>query len=109
MTFRHLMAIIPINSLLSCAAQSTAPAVVKPALPKSEAECLSRGGEWVFAGPQNIAKYCLLKTTDGGKACKSSSQCESECVEHETGNACADHFSGCFHPTGRGTVTECVN
>jgi len=109
MTFRHVAALLVAVSLLSCASHSPATEVAKPSVPQTEAECSSRGGEWIFDGPQNVAKYCLLKTRDGGKACKSSRQCESECVEKESGNACAEYFSGCFMPTGRGTATECVN
>lgn len=81
----------------------------KPSIPKTESECVARGGQWIFAGPQNIVKYCLLKTADVGKACKKSSDCQSECVETAQGNQCAGWFTGCFEPTGRGTVTECVN
>jgi hypothetical protein len=54
-------------------------------------------------------KYCFLQTTDGGKSCKTSSQCQSECIEGAGGNKCASTFTGCFEPTGRGTVTQCVN
>ena len=109
MILRIILASALAASLLSCAAHPPAHPVVKPSLPKTEPECVARGGEWIFAGPQNVTKYCFLKTADGGKACRTSSQCQSECVEKETGNVCADYFSGCFQPTGRGTVTECVN
>jgi hypothetical protein len=53
--------------------------------------------------------YCELATTDGDKACATSAQCQSECVEHPGGNRCAGTVSGCFEKTGRGTVTQCVN
>ncbi|TQK11731.1 hypothetical protein [Herbaspirillum sp. SJZ107] len=91
------------------AAQAPQETVRKAPLPSTEPECVARGGEWIFAGPQNIVKYCALSTNDGGKSCKTSSQCQSECVERETGNVCADTHSGCFAPTGRGTATQCVN
>jgi hypothetical protein len=83
--------------------------VAKPAIPQTEAACLARGGEWILVGPQNVTKFCFLLTTDAGKSCNSSADCQSECVEKESGNACADSFGGCFSPTGRGTVTQCVN
>lgn len=86
----------------------TSESTKKMSLPKTEAECVARGGGWIFAGPQNVMKYCSIATTDGGKSCKSSSQCQSECVEKNSGNVCAQSFDGCFQPTGRGTVTECV-
>jgi hypothetical protein len=109
MTLRHIMALLPTAGLLSCAPSPPTTAMVKPSLPQTEAECLSRGGEWILAGPQNVTRYCFLRTKDGGKACTSSRQCESECVEHETGNYCAESFDGCLQPTGRGTATQCVN
>lgn len=109
MARRILLVPVLASLIASCAAAPPAPPANKPALPATEAACLARGGEWIFAGPQNITKYCFLKTRDGGKACSTSAQCESECVERETGNVCAEYFSGCFAPTGRGTVTQCVN
>ena len=91
------------------APQAPQETVRKVSLPRTEAECAARGGEWILAGPQNIVKYCALSTNDGGKSCQTSSQCQSECVEKETGKVCADTYSGCFAPSGRGTVTQCVN
>lgn len=109
MTTRYLLIFASVIGLLSCAMHPSDPPVARPSLPQAEAECVARGGEWIFAGPQNITKYCFLKTTDGGKACKTSSQCQSECVETDTGNVCADYLTGCFKHTGHGTVTQCVN
>lgn len=91
------------------AAREPLAAAAKSPVPKTKAECIARGGEWIFAGPQNVVKECLLFTRDAGKSCQKSSQCQSECVERDTGNVCADTFGGCFEPTGRGTVTQCVN
>ncbi len=109
MILRALLILASAAALASCVAQLPPPSAAKPSLPKTEKECVARGGEWIFAGPQNVTKYCFLKTTDGGKTCKTSNQCQSECIEKETGNVCADYLSGCFRPTGRGTVTQCVN
>ncbi len=109
MNFRALLILTVATCLLSCTGQHQAPSVAKPTLPRTEPECVARGGEWIFAGPQNVTKYCFLKTNDGGKMCKTSDECQSECIEKETGNVCADYLSGCFKPTGRGTVTQCVN
>ena len=109
MNIRYLLTVVLAIGLLSFAARPQNTPMVKPSPPKTESECVSRGGEWIFAGPQNITKYCFLKTADGGKTCKTSNQCQSECVETDQGNVCADYFSGCFKPTGRGTVTQCVN
>lgn len=106
---RALLVVLLSVGLLSCAEKQRAQLLSKPPLPKTEADCISRSGEWIFAGPQNVTKYCLLKATDGGNSCSTSSQCQSECVEHKTGNTCAEYLSGCFSPTGHGTVTQCVN
>jgi len=94
--------------LAACAAKPKAPIISKPILPKTEESCIARGGEWIFAGPQNVAKYCFLQASDAGKKCKTSNDCQSECVERKNGNFCADTFSDCFAPTGHGTVTQCV-
>jgi hypothetical protein len=100
--------------LVSCAlsgnALASGPQLKKIPLPTTEAACVARGGEWIFAGPQKVTKYCFLQTKDGGKACKTSRDCQSECIEVSKGSTqCASTFSGCFEPTGRGTVTQCVN
>ena len=105
-----LTALTLLTLLLSaCAGIEAAKTVTKPSIPQTEAACVARGGEWIFAGPQNIVKYCFLQTTDGGKSCNASSQCQSECIEGTGGNKCASTFTGCFEPTGHGTVTQCVN
>jgi len=87
---------------------STAP-VEKVELPTTEANCVAAGGEWILLGPQMTTHGCMLKAKDGGKACTTSAECQSECVEYRDGNRCADYVDGCFEPTGRGTSTQCVN
>jgi hypothetical protein len=107
---RTSMAIVVVAlAVNACTAKKPVEAAEKLPLPKTEAECIASGGQWIFAGPQNVVKYCLIFTRDAGKSCKNSSQCQSECVEKDTGNVCADTFNGCFQATGRGTVTQCVN
>ena len=83
--------------------------VQKVALPRTKAQCLAAGGEWILLGPQMVAHGCMLKSKDGGKSCTTSAQCQGECVEHPDGNRCAAYIDGCYKPTGRGTVTQCVN
>jgi hypothetical protein len=83
--------------------------VQKVKLPTTEATCGAAGGEWILLGPQMTTHGCMLKSGDGGKACITSAQCQSECIEHGDGNRCADYIDGCFEPTGRGTATQCVN
>jgi hypothetical protein len=83
--------------------------VQKITLPGTEAQCLAAGGEWIPLGPQMVTHGCMLKTGDGNKSCKTSAQCQGECIEHSDGNRCAAYVDGCYRPTGRGTVTQCVN
>ena len=95
--------------LAACNPGGSDDAPVKLGLPTTKSECIARGGTWTPHEPDLIVSGCHLATTDGGKACSSSNQCESECVEAAGGNSCATSFDGCFSPTGRGTVTQCVN
>ncbi len=104
----HSILIVAVALFASLAAAEEAP-VKKVPLPKTEVQCLAAGGEWILLGPQGIVHGCMLKSADGGKACKTSAQCEGECVEHPDGNRCAEYIDGCYRPTGRGTVTQCVN
>lgn len=67
--------------LVGCAVKPKEPIRSKPALPKTEESCIERGGKWIFAGPQNVSKYCFLLTSDAGKKCQTSNDCQSECVE----------------------------
>jgi hypothetical protein len=96
-------------ALSGCASNSETAHDQKVTLPRTEKQCLAAGGEWILLGPQMVAHSCMLKAKDGGKSCVTSAQCQSECVEYEGGNRCAEYVDGCFEPTGRGTVTQCVN
>jgi hypothetical protein len=101
-----------VAAMLSVGAASAAneQPVQKLPLPRTEAKCLAAGGEWILQGPQMVMYGCsLLKAKDGGKSCTTSTQCEGECVERPDGNKCAQYIDGCYQPTGRGTVTQCVN
>ena len=48
-------------------------------IPKTQEECLAKGGKWKAVGifPNPI---CNLPTTDGGKECASSNDCEGSCL-----------------------------
>src|SRR4051812_20685747 len=91
--------------LASCTRSSQNVSVVKQSLPSTERECLAKGGYWTPHSPEKIWSGCFLMTTDAGKSCVSSRECQSECVEHAGGNTCADTYSGCFNSTGHGTST----
>ena len=94
--------------LLGGCEPSSGELVVKQPLPATEKECVAKGGDWVAPTPTAIVSGCHLLTTDGGKKCSSSKDCQSECVETSNGNECAAAIDGCFTPTGRDTVTQCA-
>jgi len=95
----------------SCLAQqvSAAAHAKKFKVPTTERACLQKSGEWIPVMPGNTTHYCLMLTSDGGKPCKNSRDCQSVCIAEPRGNKCAATFTGCFQPTGHGTVTQCVN
>ncbi|NYZ62760.1 hypothetical protein [Luteimonas deserti] len=47
-----------------------------------EADCDRVGGEWRQLGRAPV-KQCLRRTTDAGKACSQSEQCEGHCLAPE--------------------------
>lgn len=47
--------------------------------PTTEAQCLQLGGAWKQLGRAPV-KQCLLQTTDAGKACSDSKQCQGLCM-----------------------------
>jgi len=100
---------VVVLTLNACGPQDRDTKVHKLTLPTTEAACLSAGGVWNAPTPEKIVSGCSLKTTDGGRSCTTSIQCQSHCVEHEDGSRCAASVDGCFSETGRGTVRQCVN
>ena len=69
-------------ALLGCSQPASPPAVVKPTIPTTEAECLARGGSWTTLGlpMPDKPKTCDLKATDSGKNCSDSKQCQGVCL-----------------------------
>ena len=62
----------------------------QPLTPKQE--CESKGGVWATIGLDQIPQ-CNLPTSDGGKICTDSNQCESVCIgedESSINGKCAD-------------------
>ena len=91
------------------ASNPTPPPVVKAISPETEAACLAKGGWWGEFTYDPELKKCWLDTTDGGKPCKTSAECQSECEEDRgIENRCSSSVSACWLPTGRDTVTQCV-
>lgn len=83
-------------------------------------QCLSEGGSWEKLGFSQIA-YCVRFSSDGGKPCTSSTQCQFKCLatsrtanddEYITGR-CANNNkgSGCrsFVENGRFVLGPCVD
>ena len=68
-----------VQVVVSTAADNT-PA--KSPEPSAEQECLSKGGRWEGT-IQELGRLtgCSLPTSDGGKPCNDSKQCESVCVQ----------------------------
>jgi len=100
-----------IAALVPCVANSSsAPAQAKKLqVPSTQQACLAKGGDWIPIMSGNPTHYCFMLTSDGGKPCKNSKGCQSVCIESPRGNKCAATYTGCFIPTGHGTVTQCVN
>lgn len=47
-----------------------------------ETDCLREGGQWTQLGRAAV-KQCLRQTTDAGKACTDSEQCQGQCMAPE--------------------------
>jgi hypothetical protein len=59
--------------------------VARPAIPKTEAECVSAGGDWTTLGLPypGKPKICDLKAIDAGNRCSDSKQCQGICIPPE--------------------------
>ena len=83
MTSLRLLVLITVALTVSaCAGQRLVATVTKPSIPQTEAECGARGGNWTTLGLPypGKAKTCDLKTTDSGKVCSNSSECQGSCI-----------------------------
>lgn len=69
----------------ACADQKLVATVAKPSIPQTEVECAARGGNWAVLGLPypGKPKICDLKTTDSGRVCSDSSECQGSCVAPE--------------------------
>src|SRR5688572_28525447 len=66
--------------VLASAAEQAA--VIKPAIPKTESQCVAAGGElgqWGLPMP-NQRSSRIPKASDGGKACTDSKHCQGDCL-----------------------------
>lgn len=60
--------------------------------PERYQECMDQGGRWEvlgFSGPG-----CNLPTTDGGKSCRNSDECESACLAADESAVRANGYGG---------------
>ena len=77
MTSKHIWAFV-FATLSACA---TTPAkVVKPTIPKTEAECIALGAHWTRLGLPPGDWMCDVKSTDSGRSCTDSAQCQGICI-----------------------------
>ena len=83
MTLLRLLALITVVLAISaCAGQRPMATAAKLSVPQTEAGCAARGGNWRTLGLAypGKPKVCDLKTTDSGKVCSDSNQCQGSCV-----------------------------
>lgn len=59
------------------------PKASKPAIPKTQEECVGENRFWTEQGPSRGVKSCALRATDAHKICTDGSQCEGECLAAE--------------------------
>ena len=111
--------IISLGLLSACAHQGSFR--LKQFTPLSEAECEKAGGSWWSPGmPGNRnPKVCDLPTSDAGRACRDSAECEGYCLSDATPilnifvrGQCSkfQHIVGCQGVVVRGRVAPtCVD
>lgn len=86
MTWLRVLALASLFLLVSaCAARQAVTTVATPSIPQTESECSAHGGHWTTLGLQYSGKPkgCDLETTDSGKLCSDSSECQGSCVAPE--------------------------
>ena len=71
------------------------------------AACEARGGQWAVQG---LGQYCVSRTGDGGKACRTGADCAGDCLARSMTCAPAKPLLGCNEVvTDSGMrVSECV-
>ena len=73
-------------------AHSSSTLAEKPSIPTTESGCKEMGGNW---GPLGISGTlrCDVKTTDAGRTCKDSRECQGSCVAPD-GTAAGARITG---------------
>ena len=78
-----LMKTLLLTSILLLAGGCTTPAPVSVlALPQTEQQCVAEGHRWVCNGipGEGCPMICVMRTTDAGKICTDTSQCQGACI-----------------------------
>ena len=79
-------------------------------VPSTEQSCLAVGGKWGLHGStESLAGFCVVQTTDGGKACESSVQCQGTCLalpNAREGSRGEGRCSGSTYPASCFTAVE---
>jgi hypothetical protein len=115
---RLAIAFVASVALASCVPQGEAPqtqsyglAGFNPAGPvQAEKSCLAKGGQFMSGGISGL-KVCFETPKDAGKSCKTSSDCESDCLARSKSCAPVTPLFGCnaiLDSLGR-EVTICVD
>ncbi len=66
-------------------------------IPTDKESCEARGGEWkIWRDIPDATPECNLPTTDGGKRCTDSSQCESYCQAPKGTDIGAEVVGECY-------------
>lgn len=88
-------------------ADAPLPPVGEAKMALEQAACEKRGGQWVAEGG---AKFCLNRTRDAGKACRTGTDCQGDCLARSQTCAPVVPLVGCNEiVTSAGLrVTECV-
>lgn len=76
--------IVPIIAVWALQTVSLARNAKSPTEPSTKSECLSKGGKWEEIrqkGKPTGSYACAVKTSDAGKKCTDSSECEGACMD----------------------------
>ncbi len=82
---KQLASVLLVGLLTACSAPAervTSNAGPAVASVTNETECAAVGGQWTQLGRVPV-KQCLRQTSDAGKACTDSEQCEGQCLAPE--------------------------
>ena len=75
-------------------------------VPKNQEECTARGGRWGRFGLREIDQ-CDMPSSDAGKCCTDSSECQSSCVTKDNVQSGKRAVGKCFERTL--TLGTCLN